>query len=82
MAMTLVATAQSQLTLEYSRRVVSGGSLAESSQNICDLVSLSANGTAVSITCSGTLTDTMIAIDAAVDGQSANANWVNPQSGS
>lgn len=81
MAKSLTASAQSQLSLEYSRRLLLGNSLAESSQNVCDMVSLSTSGASVSITCSGNLSDANVAITATVDGQSANANWASPQSG-
>ncbi|HML60037.1 MAG TPA: type II secretion system protein [Solidesulfovibrio sp.] len=78
----LVASAQSQLTLEYSRRIITGNPLAVSSQDVCDMVSLSNSGQDVSLSCSGHLSDEDIAVRATVEGQSANANWFSPQSGS
>jgi len=73
----LIAAAQSQLSLEYSRRMISGNSLAISSQNVCDMISLS--GGDAHVTCSGNLSDTNVSITATVEGQSANANWASPQ---
>ncbi|MEA5087671.1 type II secretion system protein [Solidesulfovibrio sp.] len=82
MAKSLTASAQSQLSLEYSRRLLLGNTLAETAQNVCDMVSLSTSGADVSIVCSGNLSDANVSISATVEGQSANANWFSPQSGS
>ena len=81
-AKSLVASAQSQLSLEYSRRALLGSSLVERAQNVCDMISLSTSGTEVGITCTGNLSDANVSITATVEGQSANANWFSPQSGS
>ncbi|WP_084158764.1 hypothetical protein [Solidesulfovibrio alcoholivorans] len=78
----MVAAAQSQLSLEYSRRIITGNSLAVVSQNVCDMVSRSGGSGEASITCSGNLSDTEVSITATVEGQSVDANWASPQSGS
>ena len=78
----MVAAAQSQLSLEYSRRIITGNSLAVVSQNVCDMVSRSGGSGDASITCSGNLSDTEVSITATVEGQSVDANWASPQSGS
>ncbi|WP_300154323.1 type II secretion system protein [Solidesulfovibrio sp.] len=81
-AKSLGAAAESQLSLEYSRRVITGTSLAVFSQDVCDMVSLSASSGNANIICLGSLSDEEISITATVDGQSINVNWVSPQSGS
>lgn len=82
MAKSLTASAQSQLSLEYSRRLLLGNTLVETAQNVCDMISLSTSGADASITCSGNLSDADVSITATVEGQSANTNWFSPQSGS
>lgn len=81
-ARSLTSTAQSQLSLEYSRRLLLGNTLVETAQNVCDMISLSTSGANASISCSGNLSDANVSITATVEGQSANANWYNPQAGS
>lgn len=82
MAKSLTASAQSQLSLEYSRRLLLGNTLVETAQNVCDMVLLSTSGADASIRCNGNLSDSNVSITATVEGQSANANWFSPQSGS
>ena len=78
----VAASAQSMLSLEYSRRILSGESLDIPSQSVCDKVAISSAGPTVGITCSGMLSDAEIPIAATVDGQTSNTRWTNPQSGS
>ncbi|KAF5037716.1 hypothetical protein DSECCO2_561730 [anaerobic digester metagenome] len=80
-ATALVASAQSQLTLEYSRRSIVGETFAIPSQEVCDYVSLSSSGVDVTLTCSGNLSGPNVTIGAMVDGQSFSANWYSPGAG-
>lgn len=78
----LTAAAQSQLTLEYSRRVVAGLDLTIAAQDVCNMTALSTDELPATMVCTGNLSDAVVDITATVDGESVNANWSSPQSGS
>lgn len=78
----LMATAQSQLSLEFSRRILSNEDLGVDSQTICDQVARGSAGATLTLTCAGSLSDASIAITASVDGEPAVGTWINPNSGS
>ena len=76
-ASSLLASAQSQLSLEFSRRILDNLDLNVAPQNVCDNVSVSTAGAVTNLTCSGDLTAN-VAITATVDGASVNASWISP----
>ena len=76
-AQNLVAAAQSQLTLDFSSRSVAGLPLDTPSQTSCNLAIATASDVNATLTCSGSLNDT-VTIDAAIDGVPVSANWSSP----
>ena len=74
---TLVAAAQSQLSLEYSRRCLTGESVNIASQTACDAVAISSPDIAASIVCVGNV-DATVNITATMDGLSLNGTWSSP----
>lgn len=81
-ATALAAKAQSQLSLEYSFRLVSGLALDVEPQTVCDRVAIGSLDTVTAgLVCAGTLTGT-VTITGTVDGVSApDVTWTSPQSG-
>lgn len=76
-ATSLLAAAQSQLSLEFSRRLLNDLDLNAASQTVCDNVAIGTAGATTSLTCTGAL-DANVALTATVDGVAANASWTNP----
>lgn len=78
----LVASAQSQLLLEYARRVLNSENFGVAAQAVCNQVSLSSNaGMNVVLQCTGNLNDAAVIVNATVGDQTATANWSCPQAG-
>ena len=76
-ASSLLASAQSQLALEYSHRLLNAQDFDVAPQDVCNNVSLDAADATVSLTCSGNLSNT-VNISAAVDDQTVNGAWSSP----
>ena len=76
----LVAAAQTQLSLEFSRRATAGLALETPSQSICDWVVISSPEVVTNIVCVGNLTDN-VAITATIDGKSFTGSWSSPLAG-
>jgi len=76
-ASSLLASAQSQLSLEFSRRLLDNLDMNVAPQNVCDNVSVSTAGVATTLICSGDLAAN-VAITATVDGESVNTAWRSP----
>ncbi|MHC1791901.1 prepilin-type N-terminal cleavage/methylation domain-containing protein [Solidesulfovibrio sp.] len=76
-ASTLVAAAQSQLSLEFARRATAGLPLDIESQPVCEWVVITSPEVVATIACAGTLDDT-VAITATIDTASSTGNWVSP----
>jgi hypothetical protein len=79
-AQTLIASAQTQLSLEFARRATAGLALDTDSQPICQWVVIDGAGAAASILCAGNL-DENVAITATIDGKDVVGSWVSPVSG-
>jgi prepilin-type N-terminal cleavage/methylation domain-containing protein len=75
----LIATAQSQLSLEFSRRALAGASLETTTQSACDTVAVSSTNAATSIVCTGNFSGN-VTITATYGGQTATGTWVCPVS--
>jgi prepilin-type N-terminal cleavage/methylation domain-containing protein len=76
-ARNMVASAQSQLSLDFSRRILSGLSLAVVSQEACNVVVSHGSGVTANLSCSGNL-DGNVAITADIDGVQATGSWSSP----
>ena len=76
-ARNIVSSAQSQLSLDFSRRVIAGLSLSVVSQEACNLVVTNVSGVTANLSCNGNL-DGNVAIAADVDGVQATGNWSSP----
>ena len=79
-ASTLVAAAQTQLSLEFSRRATAGLTLDTASQAICDWVVISSPEVVTNIVCVGNLTDN-VSITATIDAKSFAGSWNSPVAG-
>uniref|UniRef100_I2Q4Q8 Prepilin-type N-terminal cleavage/methylation domain-containing protein n=1 Tax=Desulfovibrio sp. U5L TaxID=596152 RepID=I2Q4Q8_9BACT len=78
-AQTLIASAQTQLSLEFARRATAGLALDTDSQPICQWVVIDGADAAASILCTGNL-DENVAITATIDGKDVAGAWVSPVS--
>ncbi len=78
-ALTLVASAQTQLSLEFARRATAGLALDTDSYPICQWVVIDGAGAAASISCAGSL-DEDVVITATIDGKDVVGAWVSPLS--
>lgn len=76
-ARNIVSSAQSQLSLDFSRRIVAGLALAVVSQDACNLVVANVSGVTANLSCNGNL-DGTVAIAADIDGVQATGNWTSP----
>lgn len=76
-ARSLVASAQSQLSLDFSRRVIAGLSLSVVSQEACNLVVANVSSVTANLNCDGNL-DGNVAITADIDGVQATGIWTSP----
>ena len=76
-ARNLIASAQSQLSLDYGRRVLAGLSLTEASQATCNLVISTSADITASVTCTGNLDGTVV-IDAVYDTYAESGVWTSP----
>ena len=79
-AANIIAAAQTQLSLEFARRAVSGLALDVASQPICDWVIIDSPRAAASVTCSGNL-DENVSITATIETISVGGNWNSPIAG-
>lgn len=73
----LVAAAQSQLSLEFSRRALTGENLEVAAQVTCDAVAISSPDAASNIACVGNLSNS-VSITATLAGQSLSGTWASP----
>lgn len=76
-AMTLVATAQSQLSFEFARVAVAGLPLDSDVQAVCQNVIIDSPDVNASINCSGELSE-YVSINAAIDDVNVGGAWVSP----
>lgn len=76
-AMTLVATAQSQLSFEFSRVAVAGLPLDSDVQTVCQTVIISSPDVNASINCVGNLAE-YVSITAAIDDVNVPGAWISP----
>ncbi len=76
-AMTLITTAQSQLSFEFARLAVAGLALGSNVQPVCESVIITSPDVNASITCVGNLAD-YVAITATIDSVNATGAWVSP----
>jgi prepilin-type N-terminal cleavage/methylation domain-containing protein len=79
-AKSIVAAAQSQLSLEFSRRAVGGLTLTVASQSICDWVTIDSSGMDITVVCNGTL-DGEVSITVTLGGVTAAGGWSSPVAG-
>ena len=73
----LLSSAQSQLSLEFSRRIINDLALNVASQAVCDNVAIGSAGETTSLSCTGDLSGNVF-ISATVEDQTVNASWTNP----
>lgn len=76
-AYSFLAAAQSQLSLEYARRVTADIDPDTLAQPICDAVVTTNSGETIILVCTGNLSGS-VALDAAVGGQHVTGNWSSP----
>lgn len=74
---TLVAAAQSQLTIEFSRRSLAGENLDTVAQAACDAIAVSSSDAGANIACIGNIASS-VNITATLAGQSTNGTWASP----
>lgn len=79
-AKSIVAAAQSQLSLEFSRRAVGRLTLNVASQPICDWVTIDSSGMDVTVICNGTL-DGDVSITVSLGDTTLSGNWSSPIAG-
>ena len=80
-AYNLLASAQSQLSIDFSKRVLSGQTLSVDAQSLCNQISISNNGPSVGLVCTGNITDNFVNITATGDAETVVGTWVSPLSG-
>lgn len=79
-AQNLISAAQTQLSLEFSRRAVSGQALDIDAQNICNWVIVNSPEVAASVSCAGNI-DGNVSILANIEGKNVIGDWNSPLSG-
>lgn len=76
----VVAAAQSQLSLEFARRAVSGLALDVDAQQVCDAVFVSSSTVTSSLVCTGNLAGS-VTVTATINATPATGSWVSPVAG-
>lgn len=78
-AQNMVASAQTQLSLEFARRAAAGLALDADSQPVCQWVIFDGAAAAASLRCAGNL-DEEVSITATIDGTDVTGAWTSPVS--
>ena len=77
-AMGLIAAAQSQLSQEYARAVLEGGSQGGNASTVCQAVAVSSSGENAQVACSGTMNG-LVSISASVGSVTVTGSWSSPE---
>jgi prepilin-type N-terminal cleavage/methylation domain-containing protein len=79
-AISIIAAAQSQLSQEYAKIVLEGGTAGEDASAICQALAVGSAGESALVTCSGNMNG-LVTISASVGSVTITGNWASPETG-